>query len=134
MRVAIITESFPPDVNGVANSVLRVAEHLLTRGHEPLVIAPQSALSHTRVPAPMPYPVVRIRSVGMPGYPGFRLGLPGQEIARALQRHRTEVVHLASPFVLGAWGSVAAKRLGLPAVAVFQTDVPGYARAYRMGL
>jgi phosphatidylinositol alpha 1,6-mannosyltransferase len=133
MRVAIITESFPPDVNGVANSVVRVAEHLVARGHEPLVIAPQPALGATRVAAPVPYPVVRIPSVGMPGYPGFRLGLPGQRIARALRRHRAEVVHLASPFVLGAWGSSVAARMDLPMVAIYQTDVPGYSRHYRMG-
>jgi phosphatidylinositol alpha 1,6-mannosyltransferase len=41
MRVAIITESFPPDINGVAHCVLRVAENLVARGHQPLVIAPQ---------------------------------------------------------------------------------------------
>ena len=133
MRVAIITESFPPDVNGVANSVVRTAEHLVARGHEPMVIAPQPALGRTRVPAPVPYPVVRIPSVGMPGYPGFRLGLPGRRIARELRQHGADVVHLASPFVLGAWGSAAAARLGLPMVAVFQTDVPGYSRHYRMG-
>jgi phosphatidylinositol alpha 1,6-mannosyltransferase len=69
----------------------------------------------------------------MPGYPGFRLGLPGQRIARALRKHRAEVVHLASPFVLGAWGSAVAARLDLPMVAVYQTDVPGYSRHYRMG-
>ena len=43
VRIGIITESFPPDVNGVAGSVLRVASHLLARGHQPLVIAPEPA-------------------------------------------------------------------------------------------
>jgi phosphatidylinositol alpha 1,6-mannosyltransferase len=41
MRVAIITESFPPDVNGVAHCVVRVAELLAAHGHQPLVIAPK---------------------------------------------------------------------------------------------
>src|SRR6266478_4212345 len=67
MRVAIITESFPPDVNGVAHCVLRVAELL------------------------------------------------------------------ASPVILGAHGAAVARRLGLPTVAVYQTDLPSYARAYRLG-
>ena len=132
MRVAIVTESLPPDVNGVANSVLRVAEHLVARGHEPMVIAPQPALGNTRVPGPLPYPVRRISSVGMPGYPGFRLGLPGRDVQLAMREHRPDVVHLASPFVLGAWGATAAAKLDLPVVAVYQTNVPGYAGAYRM--
>jgi phosphatidylinositol alpha 1,6-mannosyltransferase len=68
----------------------------------------------------------------MPGYPGFRLGLPGRQVLAALREHRPDVVHLASPFVLGAWGADAAAKLGLPVVAVYQTDVPGYASAYRM--
>jgi phosphatidylinositol alpha 1,6-mannosyltransferase len=43
MRIAIITESFAPDLNGVANCVQRVAEHLVHRGHQPLIIAPEPA-------------------------------------------------------------------------------------------
>lgn len=132
MRVAIVTESFTPDVNGVANSVLRVCEHLVARGHEPMVIAPQPATSRRRVSGPLPYPVRRVASVGMPGYPGFRLGLPGRQLMAALREHKPDVVHLASPFVLGAWGAEAAAKLDVPVVAVYQTDVPGYARAYRM--
>jgi phosphatidylinositol alpha 1,6-mannosyltransferase len=133
MRVAIITESFPPDVNGVANSVLRSAAHLRERGHDPLVLAPRPSTAMCRVPEPLPYPVVRVPSVPLPGYPSFRLGLPVRVIAAAVRDHGAEVVHLASPFVLGAWGANAAARLGLPVVAVYQTDVPGYARAYGLG-
>ena len=43
-----------------------------------------------------------------------------------------EVVHLASPVFLGAHGAAVARRLGLPTVAVYQTDLPSYARAYRL--
>ena len=46
MRIAIITESFPPDVNGVAHCVVRVAENLVRKGHHPLVIAPELSLIH----------------------------------------------------------------------------------------
>jgi phosphatidylinositol alpha 1,6-mannosyltransferase len=132
MRVAIITESFPPDLNGVAHSVQRVAEMLVERGHEPLVIAPRPARD-AKDPGSFPYPVVRVPAIPLPGYPSFRLGLPSRRVSDELIRHRAEVVHLASPAFLGAHGSNVARRLGLPAVAVFQTDLPSYARAYRLG-
>jgi phosphatidylinositol alpha 1,6-mannosyltransferase len=132
MRVAIITESFPPDVNGVAHTVLRVAEQLTRRGHHPLVIAPRPPRG-TRHVGPFPYPVVRIPAVPLPGYPSFRLGLPSHKVRAALTEHGTEVVHLASPVFLGAYGAAAAARLNLPFVAVYQTDLPAYARAYRLG-
>ena len=130
MRIAIITESFPPDVNGVAHSVVRVAENLMARGHEPLVIAPQPASAARSVAGAFPYPVVRVPSVPTPGYGAFRLGLPSPRIAAALRAHGTDLVHLASPFFLGARGMTVASSLDLPAVAVYQTDVPAYARTY----
>jgi phosphatidylinositol alpha 1,6-mannosyltransferase len=139
VRIGIIAESFPPDVNGVAHSVLRVAEHLVARGHEPLVIAPQAAgpaadtAADSGQPGDPGYPVRRVPSVPLPRYRTFRLGLGSAAIRRWLVEHRTEVVHLASPFVLGARGMVTARQLRLPTVAVYQTDVPGYARAYRLG-
>ncbi|MEO3777151.1 glycosyltransferase family 1 protein [Micromonospora sp. B11E3] len=131
MRIAIVTESFPPDVNGVAHSVVRSAEHLLRRGHEPLVIAPAPAARH-RDTGRQPYPVIRIPSVPLPRYQGFRLGVPGGRLPEALLAHRPDVVHLASPFVLGARAAAVAARHGLPTVAVYQTDVAAYARAYRV--
>ena len=138
MRIAIITESFRPDVNGVAHSVVRVAEHLVLRGHHPLVIAPRPAggVPDDSVPDhgdPPGYPVVRVPSLPMPGYRRFRLGVPSRKIRAALLGHRTDLVHLASPFCLGARGSAVAQHLGVPAIAVYQTDIPGYARAYHTG-
>ena len=132
MRVAIITESFPPDINGVAHSVVRVAEHLVVRGHQPLVIAPEPASGTARVAGRLPYPVVRVPSMPMPGYPTFRLGLPSRKLTEAVIAHGTDLVHLASPFFLGARGSAVAQRLRLPHIAVYQTDIPAYAGAYKM--
>jgi phosphatidylinositol alpha 1,6-mannosyltransferase len=127
VRIAIVAESFPPDVNGVAHCALRVAEHLLARGHEPLVIAPTPAAGTPGADGPFPCPVIRMCSVPMPGYRSFRIGLPGPGLRSALAGHRADLIHLASPFVLG--GAVHA----WPTVAVYQTDVPGYAREYRAG-
>ncbi len=128
MRIAIITESFAPDLNGVANCVLHVAAHLVQRGHQPLIIAPEPGGSQPG--GSFPYPVERVASVSLPGYPGFRLGLPSRAVRGALASHGTELVHLASPVFLGATGSTAARHLGLPVIAVYQTDIPAYARAY----
>ncbi|MEU6592740.1 glycosyltransferase family 1 protein [Streptomyces sp. NPDC046881] len=131
MRVVIVTESFPPDVNGVAHCAFQTARHLVDRGHHPLVVAPAPAPAPGSGPDPdAPCPVVRIPSLPLPGYPQVRVALPSRRLAAALVAHRPDVVHLAGPFVLGVRGMAAAARLGLPAVAVYQTDLAGYARTY----
>jgi len=127
VRIAIVAESFPPDVNGVAHCTLRVAEHLVARGHQPLVIAPAPAAGTRGADGPFPCPVNRVRSVPMPGYRSFRIGLPGRGLRSALAGHHADLVHLASPFVLGAPAHA------LPTVAVYQTDMPGYAKVYGAG-
>lgn len=128
MRIAIVTESFLPQVNGVTNSVLRVCEQLEARGHTALVVAPG--------PGPTSYAgaeVVRTPSVPLPGYPDFRLARPWPGLARTLSDFSPDVVHLASPAVLGAQAAFTARRLGLPVVAVYQTDLAGFAGRYGLG-
>ena len=63
VRVAYVTESFLPDINGVAQTALRVAEHLVNRGHEPLIIAPEPADGQPRPDRMLGYPVVRVPSL-----------------------------------------------------------------------
>jgi phosphatidylinositol alpha 1,6-mannosyltransferase len=133
VRIAYVTESFPPDVNGVAHTAVRVAEHLLSRGHQPLVIAPEPASGADRPDRGFDFPVVRVRSVGVPVYPGFRVGLPGSAVKDAVASHKADLVHLAGPFVLGAGGCAAAIEQQLPIVAVYATDLPAYARTYHAG-
>ncbi|MFD6173523.1 glycosyltransferase family 4 protein [Streptomyces coeruleorubidus] len=129
MRVVIVTESFPPDVNGVAHCALQTARHLVDRGHTPVVVAPAPAPGN-KPDADVPCPVVHVPSLPLPGYPQVRVALPSRRLAATLIEHRADVVHLASPFVLGVRGMAAAARLGTPAVAVYQTDLAGYARTY----
>ncbi|WP_020128930.1 glycosyltransferase family 4 protein [Streptomyces sp. 303MFCol5.2] len=129
MRVVIVTESFPPDVNGVAHCAFQTARHLVDRGHTPVVVAPATAAG-TRPDAEAPCAVVRVPSLPLPGYPQVRVALPSRRVAAAIAEHRADMVHLASPFILGVRGMSAAARLGIPAVAVYQTDLGGYARTY----
>lgn len=127
MRVAIVTESFLPQVNGVTNSVRHVLNHLVDHGHDAMVIAPGAGPADYRG-----VPIVRTRSVAPPMYQSFPIGLPDQAVERALARFQPDVVHLASPIALGAVGLRAARRLGIPTVAIYQTDVPGFLRQYRL--
>lgn len=125
MRVAIVTESFLPSVNGVAGTVRHVVDRLVATGHRVIVVAPG--------PGPTSYgqvQVVRVRSMALPGYRAFPLGLPDPQVHHALEAFRPDVVHLASPILLGAVGLRVARRLDVPSVAVFQTDVAGFARQY----
>lgn len=120
MRVAIVTESFLPTLNGVTTSVCRVLEHLALRGHDAMVIAPDG-----RGPAEFAgFPVHRMPSVG---YRQFPVGIPGPQLAGLIAGFAPDVVHAASPFILGAQAVTAANRLGIPSVAVFQTDMAKYA-------
>lgn len=129
VRVAIVTESFLPQVNGVTNSVMRVLEHLRRSGHEALVIAPGNGVNEY-----CGYPVVRVPELQLPVLKAQPIGWPSRKILKALQDFRPDVVHLASPFVVGARGLVAARKLGIPTVAVYQTDVAGFATSYGLGL
>jgi phosphatidylinositol alpha 1,6-mannosyltransferase len=125
MRVAIVTESFLPHVNGVTNTVRHVADRLLRTGHDVLIVAPgPGADTHDGAE------VVRVRSISLPGYRSFSLGLPDAAVERALAEFGPDVVHLASPIMLGAVGLRVARKLGIPTVAVYQTDIGAFARQY----
>lgn len=128
MRVAIVTESFLPALNGVTNSVCRVVDHLHARGHEAVIIAPRAR--EECADDYRGFPVHRIASVPVRR---FDVGLPSPEIEDLLREVRPDVVHVASPFVIGARGLRAAGRLGLPTVAIFQTDMAGYVRQHAPG-
>jgi phosphatidylinositol alpha 1,6-mannosyltransferase len=126
MRVAIVTESFLPTLNGVTTSVCRVLEHLAARGHQAMVIAPDG-----RGPTEFAgFPIHRMPSVG---YRQFPVGIPGPQLAGLLAGFAPDVVHAASPFILGAQAITAAGRLGVPTVAIFQTDMAKYARGNGFG-
>lgn len=134
MRIAIVAESFLPNVNGVTNSVLRVLEHLRRTGHEALVIAPDSPRGEAA--AARVHDGIRIHRVQSRMFPkitSLPLGVPHLRMAAVLRGFDPHVVHLASPALLGYGGLHAARYLGVPTVAVFQTDVAGFAASYGMG-
>jgi phosphatidylinositol alpha 1,6-mannosyltransferase len=128
MRVALVTESFLPDVNGVTNSCLRVLEHLKRHGHRALVVAPGVG--------PTSYAgaeVLRTAAVPLPLHRDFSVGLPSGRLEPALRWFEPDVVHLAAPVTLGAQAAFLARHLGIPSLAVYQTDLARFALQYRLG-
>ena len=126
MRVVVVSESFLPTVNGVTNSVKKVLDHLAANGHEAIVIVPAAG-------APSHYAGYRVHEVPAIAYRQFPMGLPNPLVQKLIADFRPDVIHAASPFLLGAQAIAAGGRLGIPSVAIFQTDVAGYARRNRLG-
>ena len=129
MRVGIVTESFLPQINGVTNSVLRVLEFLESQGHQAMVIAPESNGGPSeyhghrikRVPA---IPVQSLLPIGLP------IAMPTRKLEYLLDGFAPDVLHLASPFALGGYTARIAKRLQIPSVSIYQTDLAGFAAHY----
>ena len=128
MRVALLAESFLPHMNGVTGSVLQVLRHLAAEGHETLVIAPRSGEVSADLHGAR---TELLRSVPLPSYPEVRVVFArAARLTALLREFQPDVVHLASPFVLGWQGIAAADALRIPAVAIYQTDVIAYAQKY----
>jgi phosphatidylinositol alpha 1,6-mannosyltransferase len=126
MKVAVVTESFLPHINGVTGSVLQVLGHLNRNGHEAMVIAPGNP-----PPTCEGFEVVALPSFGFPGYPQVRIPMVvTSRLVKELARFGPDVVHLASPFALGGPVMRAAASLDIPVVAIYQTDVAGFALRY----
>lgn len=129
MRYAIVTETYPPEVNGVALTVLAKEEGLRNRGHDVDVIRPrqqadQVAASHELL----------TRSAQIPRYPGMRFGFPSH---RALRRfwseRRPDAVYIATEGPLG-WSALrTAVRMGIPFTTGFHTRFDEYTRDYGVG-
>ncbi|MGV0437269.1 glycosyltransferase family 4 protein [Corynebacterium mastitidis] len=133
MRIGIVAESFLPNVNGVVNSVLRVLEYAKAHGHQAFVIAPGARDFQEEVPDYLGFPIHRVPTVMVPLIDSLPVGLPGPSVAATLREYQPDVVHLASPFVLGAAGAFVARQLKIPSVAVYQTDVAGFSTRYHLG-
>jgi len=133
MRVAVVTESFLPNINGVTNSVLRVLEHLSASGHQALVVAPacenmpSEYAGHPVKSVPV-IPTQNFLPTGMP------MGLPQKRVQHLIDGFTPDVIHLASPFALGSYANKVAKRLNIPTVSIYQTDLGGFAKQYGFGI
>lgn len=126
MRVLISAESFLPRSNGVTNSVLRAAEYLTRNGHQVLIIASGEG--------PQDVDGVEVRRVPALALQTFaQIDIPGisrNSIVKIIKEFSPDIVHLASPFLLGEQVRKAAVICSVPVIANFQTDVSGFINFY----
>lgn len=133
MKVALVTETFPPEVNGVAMTLHRLVSGLADRGHRVEVVRPRQ---HRRDD---PHENGRLSEFTVPGVPlprydGLHVGLPARNrLVRRWKRDAPDVVHIATEGPLGITALWAARKLGVPVTSSFHTNFHQYGRHYGYG-
>lgn len=132
LRIAVVTETYPPEVNGVAMTLGRMVHGLIARGHRVQLIRPRQ---HGESAAPGDEGIDELLTRGwkIPRYKGLNFGLPARRALLAQwRRRRPDLVHVATEGPLG-WSAVsAARQLGLPVTSDFHTNFDHYSRHYGM--
>jgi len=133
MRIAIVTETYPPEVNGVALTVAGLAHGLGAAGHRVQVVRPRQATAAPRDDGVET--TVLTRGVRLPLYPGLRIGLPSTRRLRALWKSvRPDAIYVATEGPLGQSALRAARALDIPATTGFHTRFDDFARHYGLGV
>ncbi|MFI8718269.1 glycosyltransferase family 4 protein [Stenotrophomonas sp. NPDC077464] len=125
MRYAIVTETYPPEVNGVALTVQGLEQGLRAAGHEVDLVRPRQGDEIDAAGA------LLVQGAGLPRYPGLRFGLPApKRLARQWQQQRPDAIYIATEGPLG-WSALrTARRLGIPVATGFHTRFDEYLPDY----
>ncbi|MFT8872847.1 MAG: glycosyltransferase family 1 protein [Sporolactobacillus sp.] len=128
MKIAIFTDTYTPQVNGVAKTLERLTQFLNRHGIEFLVFTPQHIGEK-----PQRRHIETIRSIPLAIYPECRLAVPGPIfIKEKMRRFRPDLIHVATPFNMGLVGKYYAKKMNLPLVGSYHTDFDAYLNYYKM--
>jgi glycosyltransferase involved in cell wall biosynthesis len=129
VRIAFVTETWQPAVNGIVTRLECTARELRRAGHEVLILAPGSSQASSG-----DIDVRTVPAVGLPFvYGGQPWGLPLPRTRRLLGGFEPDVVHAVSPVLLGWSGVIFARARGLPLVCSYHTHVARYAHFYGLG-
>jgi glycosyltransferase involved in cell wall biosynthesis len=130
LRIAMVTETYPPEINGVAATCARVVEGLRAAGHELQLLRPRQAGDEPAADGER-FAEVLMRGLPIPRYPQLRMGLPSkQALVKLWQARRPDVVHIVTEGPLGWSALQAARHLRLPVVSDFRTNFHAYSRHY----
>jgi glycosyltransferase involved in cell wall biosynthesis len=132
LHITLITETFPPEINGVANTLGRLCDGLRARGHQVELIRPRQGCDQTR---PSDDALLLCRGWPLPGYPGLQWGQSSMhKLLRRWKRQRPDVLYIATEGPLGLSALRAARRLGISVVSGFHTNFQQYSSQYGLGL
>ena len=130
LRIALVTETYPPEVNGVSMTLARIVDCLHQRGHDLQLIRPRQK---GEASAPRLHEVL-LRGLPIPRYPNLRMGVPSKRaLVRLWSTHRPDVVHIATEGPLGWSALQAARHLQLPVTSDFRTNFHAYSAHYGIG-
>ena len=133
LRIAVVTETWPPEVNGVAMTLAKLVQGLSHRNHDVQLIRPRQ----TKTDSPMSdssLEEVLMRGMPIPRYPELKLGLPSKKtLVKTWTLRRPDVVHIATEGPLGWSALQAAKVLKLPVTSDFRTNFQSYSKHYGVG-
>jgi glycosyltransferase involved in cell wall biosynthesis len=133
LRIAVVTETYTPEVNGVAITAAHFVEGLRHRDHAIQLIRPEQKPAETPA-ADARFEEVLTRGIPIPGYPQLKMGLPAPRLLHRLwSAHRPDVVHIVTEGPLGWSALQAATKLGLPVVSDFRTNFHAYSQHYGVG-
>jgi len=136
LRIAVVTETYPPDINGVARTVGLMVDALLARGHQIELIRPRSGGVTAAGPDSAPASLEQRFTAGfrIPNYPELQLGFTSiAGLVRAWHIRRPDIVHVVTEGPLGWAALLAARRLDIPVVSDFHTNFHDYSRHYGLG-
>lgn len=134
LHIAMVTETYPPEINGVAVTLRQFVEGMLHRGHSVHLVRPRQHIEDNDA-AQGRLTLSVTRGMPIPGYPGLRLGLPSRGmLVKQWTQRRPDIVHIATEGPLG-WSALnAARKLGIPVSTDFHTNFHSYTRHYGIGL
>ena len=127
LRIAIITETFLPKVDGIVTRLCHTLRHLRAMGHAVLVVAPRGVeeFEGTRVHG--------VSAVPFPLYPELKLAVPRPSVGRELKKFRPDIIHALNPAVLGVTAFFSSSYDRVPLVVSYHTHLPKYLRYYGLG-
>lgn len=133
LRVALVTETYPPEVNGVARTLHQVVEGLRARHHDLQLIRPRQQRGD-EADVSERFHEVLMRGLPVPRYPQLKMGMPARRsLVQLWSRHRPDLVHIATEGPLGWSALQAARHLRLPVASDFRTNFHAYSRHYGVG-